>query len=65
MIWIWKKPSGEIPTYVFKKCDFVLDIATVCVKEALKTESFHDSLKCANVTQIYKKWTLLIKRVID
>ena len=50
---------------VFKKWDFVLATATVCVKEALKTEYFHDSLKCANITPIYKKWTLLIKRIID
>ena len=32
---------------------------------ALKTESFPDSLKCANVRPIYKKWTLFIKRIID
>ena len=33
-----KRPSsGEIPTYFFKKCDYVLDTVTVCVKEALKT----------------------------
>ena len=38
-----KKPSsGEIPTYFFLKCDFVLDILfyTVCVNKALKTGSF-------------------------
>ena len=28
---------------------------TVCVNEALKTGSFPDSLKCANVRPIYKK----------
>ena len=32
-----------------------MDTATVCVKEALKTGSFSDSLKCANVRTIYKK----------
>ena len=51
-----KKPSsGEIPTYFLKKCNFILDTATVCVNEALKTGSFPDSLKCANVRPIYKK----------
>ena len=52
---IKKASSGEIPTYLFKKCDFMLDIVTVCVNEALKTGSFPDSLKCANVRPIYKK----------
>ena len=39
----------------FFKCDFVMDNVTVCVNEALKTGSFPDSLKCANVRPIYKK----------
>ena len=39
----------------FFKCDFVFDTITVCVNEALKTGSFRDSLKCANVRPIYKK----------
>ena len=47
--------SGEIPNYLFKKCDFVLDTVTVCENEALKTGSFPDSLKCANIRPIYKK----------
>ena len=35
-----KKPSsGEIPTYFFKKWDFILDTVMVCVNEALKTGS--------------------------
>ena len=51
-----KKPSsGEIPTYFFKQWDFILDTVVVCVNEALKTGSFPDSLKCANVRPIYKK----------
>ena len=52
---IKKASSGEIPTYLFKKCDFILVTVTVCVNEALKTGSFPDSLKCANVRTIYKK----------
>ena len=57
-----KKPSSsEIPTYSFKKCDFVLDTVKVYVNEALKTGSFPDSLKCANVRPIQKKWILLKK----
>ena len=48
-----KKPSsGEIPTYLFQKSDFVLDILTVCLNEALKTGPFPDSLKCAHVTPL-------------
>ena len=51
-----KKPSsGETPTYIFKKCDFVLDTVTVCVNEALKTGFFPESLKSANVRPAYKK----------
>ena len=52
---IKKASSGGIPTYLFKKCDFFLDTVIVCVNEALKTGSFPDSLKCANVRPIYKK----------
>ena len=52
---IKKTSSGGIPTYLFKKCDFILDTVTVCVNEALKTGSFPDSLKFANVRPIYKK----------
>ena len=32
-----------------------MDIATVYVNEALKTGSFPNSLKCANVRPVYKK----------
>ena len=35
--------------------DFVLDTVIICVNEALKTVSFSDSLKCANIKSIYKK----------
>ena len=52
---IKKHFSGEIPTYFFKKCDLVLGTVTVWVNKALKTGSFLDSLKYANVTPIYKK----------
>ena len=52
---IKKASSGEIPTYLLKKCDFILDTVVVCVNEALKTGSFPDSRKCANVRPIYKK----------
>ena len=58
---IKKASSGEIPTYLFKKCDFIPDTATVCVNETLKTGSFPDSLKCANVRPIYKKDNLFDK----
>ena len=47
--------SSEIPTYLFKKCDYILDTVTVCVNEALKTGSFPVILKCANAGPIYKK----------
>ena len=32
-----------------------MDAVTVCVNEALKTGSFHHSLKSANVKPVYKK----------
>ena len=44
--------SGEIPIYLLKKYDFVLDTVTVCVNEALKTGFFSHRLKCANVRPI-------------
>ena len=47
-----KPSSGEIPTYFFKKGDFVLNPVTVCVKEALKAGYFPDSRKCPNVRPI-------------
>ena len=50
-----KKTSGEIPTYFFKKGDFVLDTVIVCVNKAWKTGTFPDSLKRANIRPIYKK----------
>ena len=50
-----KASSSETPSYLFKKCDFVLDTVTVCVIEALKTGSFTDGLKCTNIRQINKK----------
>ena len=61
-----KKPSAaKIPTFFYKKCDFILDTVTVCSKKALKTESSPDSLKRANVRAIYKKWIFLIQNIID
>ena len=59
---IKKVSSGEIPTYLYKKCDFILDAVTICVNEALKTGSFPNCLKCANVRPIYKKEDPLIKK---
>ena len=47
--------SGEIPTYLFKKFDYILDTVTVCVNKALKTGSLPDILKCTNAGPIYKK----------
>ena len=52
---IKKASFCEIPTYHFKKCDFILNTVIICVNEALKTGSLPDSLKCANVRPIYKK----------
>ena len=52
---IKKFSSGEIPTYYYKKDDFLLNTVTVCVKETLKMGSFPDSRKCANVRAICKK----------
>ena len=52
---IKKASSGEIPTYLFKKCRFILDAVTICVNEALKTGYIPDSLLCTNVRTIYKK----------
>ena len=52
---IKKLSSGEVLAYFFKRCDFFMDTVTVCVNEALKTGSFTNSLKCANVRSILKK----------
>ena len=45
---IKKASSGEIPTYLLKKCDSLLVTVTVSVNEALKTGSFPDRLKGEN-----------------
>ena len=42
---IKKTSLGEIPTWLFKKLDFALDIVTLCVNEELKMGSFPDRLK--------------------
>ena len=39
----------------------ILDAVAVCINEALKTRSFPDSLKCANVRPIYEKVDLFDK----
>ena len=54
-IGIKKTSSGKIPTYFFRKYDFVFNTVTVCVKEILKTGSFHYSQKCSIVRPICKK----------
>ena len=59
---IKKVSSGEIPTYLFRKCDFVLDTVTACVNEALKKGTFPYSLECANFGPIYKKEDPFYKR---
>ena len=51
---IKKTSSGKIPTYFLKKCDSLLNTDTVCVNDTLKTETFPDGLKSANVRPIYK-----------
>ena len=50
-----KKPSGEIPTWFFKNCDFVLNTITVCVNEELKMGCFPDSLNLQILDQYTKK----------
>ena len=50
-----KKPSGEIPTWFFKKCDFVLNTITVCVNEALKMGCFRNSLNLQMLDHYAKK----------
>ena len=61
-----KKPSsGEIPTYFFKKCHFVLGTVTVCINKAIKTGSFPDSLKCANVRLVCKKVDPFYKKPVS
>ena len=47
---------------LFKKGDFVLDTATVCVNEGLKKGTFSYSLKCTNFRPIYKKEDPFYKR---
>ena len=52
---IKKASSGKIPTYLFKKCDFILDTVTVCINEALTTGSFLDIQHTKIQYTIYKK----------
>ena len=50
-----KSVRGEIPTKIFKECDFMFDVLTQCIKKSFTSGEFSDCLKQANVSPIFKK----------
>ena len=50
-----KSVGGEIPTKIFKECDFTFEILTQCINKSFTNGEFLDCLKQANVSPIFKK----------
>ena len=50
-----KSVWGEIPTKIFKECDFTFEILTQCINKSFTSGGFPDCLKQANVSPIFKK----------
>ena len=50
-----KAVGGDIPTKILKECEFTFNIITTCIKKAIETGNFPDSLKMANITIVFKK----------
>ena len=44
-----KSVGGEIPTKIFKECDFTFEILTQCINKSFTSGEFPDCLKQANV----------------
>ena len=47
--------GGEIPTKIFKECEFTFEILTQCINKSFAGGEFPDFLKQANVSPIFKK----------
>ena len=56
-----KSVGGEIPTKIFKECDFTFGILTQCINKSFTSGEFPDFLKQAKVSPIFKKDDLLDK----
>ena len=50
-----KSVGGEIPTKIFKECEFTFEILTQCISKSFTSGEFPDCLKQANVSSIFKK----------
>ena len=50
-----KSVGGDIPTNILKRCRFTFSRLANCINKSFKTGTFHDFLKEANVTPIFKK----------
>ena len=50
-----KSVGGEIPTKIFKECDFTFEILTQCINKSFTSGEFPDCLKQANISPIFKK----------
>ena len=50
-----KSVGGEIPTKIFKECEFTFEILTQCINKSFTGGEFPDCLKQATVSPIFKK----------
>ena len=50
-----KAVGGEIPTKIFKECEFTFDVLTKCINKSIETGYFPDRLKLANDAAVFKK----------
>ena len=48
-----KAVGGEIPTNIFKECEFTVDVLTKCINKSIETGHFPDGLKLANVAPVF------------
>ena len=50
-----KSISGEIPTFLIKRCDFIFEKLSSCINESFNNNKFPDSLKLSEIIPIHKK----------
>ena len=56
-----KPVGGDILTNTLKECNFTFSVLADCINKSFETGPFPDSLKDANVSQIFKKNHILDK----
>ena len=57
-----KSVGGDMQTNILKECEFTFSVVTDCINKSFEISTFPDCSKEANVTPIFKKMILLIRR---